>query len=103
MLSLDLQSPDEAARALAGRLRALRLHRGWSQTETAARAGMTFSSYKRFENTGEIALHRLLKLALVFDQLERLDQLFALPAFASLDQAVAQRPVRKRAPKRKAP
>ena len=101
MLHLDLQSAGDLALTLAQRLRALRLHRSWTQIEAASRAGVTLASYKRFERTGEIALKSLLKINIVFDQVEHLTPLFQLPVFRTLDEAVAVAPVRQRAPRRR--
>lgn len=101
MLSLELTSAAEQAQALAARVRALRLRLGWTQVEAAGRAGMTLASYKRFERTGEIALRSLLKLALVMDQLDRVEALFQPPPWRSLDEAIAVEPKRKRAPRRR--
>jgi len=101
-LNFDLLSADEAARELAARVRALRLYHGWTQVDTAARAGMTLASYKRFERTGEIAFKSLLKIAISFGQLAPLDPWFHLPEFATLDVALARPNPRQRAPRRRA-
>jgi transcriptional regulator with XRE-family HTH domain len=86
MLPLELQTSREIARTLALRVRALRLFHGWTQEETAARAGLTLASYRRFERTGSISLERLLKLAIVLHSYAGLDQLFAPPPARSLDE-----------------
>ncbi|MFZ4580534.1 MAG: helix-turn-helix domain-containing protein [Myxococcota bacterium] len=101
MMSLDLLSAEELALEVARRVRALRLDRAWTQVEAAARSGMTLASYKRFERTGEIAFRSLLKVAIALDQVDALQRWFAPPPFASLDQALAQPKVRKRAPRRR--
>lgn len=101
MLPLDLLSANEAAREIASRVRTLRLHHGWTQVDTAARAGMTLASYKRFERTGEIAFKSLLKIAIAFGQLTPLDTWFHLPEFATLDEALARPKARVRAPRRR--
>lgn len=84
MLPLQLQSPGEMVRSLAGRVKTLRLQRGWTQQEVADRAGLTLATYQRFERTGRIALERLLRIALVLDALDGFDRLFALPPAQSL-------------------
>lgn len=84
MLPLELQTPKEIVLTVAGRARALRLHRGWTQQETADRAGITLASYRRFERTGSISLERLLKAAVALGAYGGLDQLFAPPPAASL-------------------
>ncbi len=98
MLPVDLQPPHELARTLAERVKVLRLERGWTQQETAERAGLTLATYRRFEREGRISLERLLKLAVVLDARRGFDHLFvADPAgsLAELEQRV-QRSARKR-------
>ncbi len=84
MLPLELRTPPEIARLLAGRVRALRLQRGWTQQELAGRSGLTLATYRRFERTGRIALDRLLRIAVVLDAQAAFDGLFALPPAGSL-------------------
>jgi transcriptional regulator with XRE-family HTH domain len=84
MLPLELRSPAEIGRLLAGRVRALRLERAWTQQELADRAGLTLATYRRFERTGRIALERLLRIAVVLDACAGFDQLFAVPPAKSL-------------------
>jgi transcriptional regulator with XRE-family HTH domain len=84
MLPLDLQTPGEIAHLLSGRIRTLRLARGWTQQELAERSGITLPSYRRFERTGKIALERLLRIAIALDARAGFDQLFAVPAAQSL-------------------
>jgi hypothetical protein len=71
----------------------------------AARSGVTFSSLKRFEREGLIALDSLLNLALVLDCLDDFDRLAAentpLSAAQSLDALLATPVRRKRATGRK--
>ena len=86
MLPIELQSPREMSLALAGRVRRLRLDRGWTQQEMAERAGVAPDTYRRFERTGSISLERLLKLAVVLDACAGVDQLFVPPPAGSLDE-----------------
>jgi transcriptional regulator with XRE-family HTH domain len=98
MLPLDVQSPREVSRTLARRVKALRLERGWTQAETAERAGIALTTYRLFERTGRISLERLLKLAVVLDARGGFEHLFApAPArsLAELERRI-QPPSRKR-------
>jgi len=72
------------ARMLAGRVKALRLDRGWTQEDLAERAGLALATYRRFERTGQISLERLLRLAVVLDAHSGVDELFRLPPARSL-------------------
>jgi transcriptional regulator with XRE-family HTH domain len=72
-----------------------------TQRELAARSGVTWSSLKRFEREGLIALDSLLNLALVLDCLDDFDKLAAerrpIPAAQSLDALLATPALRRRA------
>lgn len=97
MLPVELQTPGEIARLLAGRVRELRLQRGWTQQEMAERAGVTLATYRRFEHTGRIALERLLRIAVVLDARTGFDELFARPSARSLAElAERTQPTRQR-------
>jgi len=52
---------------IAQRAVARRLARGWTRVELAARAGVAPDTLKRFEQTGQISLARLLAVARVLD------------------------------------
>lgn len=74
MLSVRLKTPQEVQRQLAGRFKARRLAMNLSQEGLALRSAVSWSSLKRFERTGLIALDSLLRLALVLDCLQDFDQ-----------------------------
>ena len=105
MLPFILMSQRDLAQSIAGRVRALRLEREWTQQELAARAGLTLATYRQFERTGRISLERLLKLAVTLDAQDGVAQLFAAGPASSLaemerlgDQRARQRGRRHRAP-----
>ena len=83
---LTLKGPSDMARAMAGRIRVLRLLRGWTQATLAARAGVTTASYRRFETTGRASLELVLKIAHVLSRLEELDPLFQPPPARSIEE-----------------
>lgn len=60
-------TPQEVRDQLAERFKARRLLLNLSQEGLATRSGVTWSSLKRFERTGLIALDSLLKLGLVLN------------------------------------
>jgi transcriptional regulator with XRE-family HTH domain len=86
MWPVELEMPGEISRALAERVRRLRLERAWTQEETAARAGIALATYKRFERTGQISLVRLLKLAVILDAQAGFERLFEPPPARTLDE-----------------
>lgn len=84
---LVLKTEIEVALELAARVRATRLQLGWSQDELARRSGLKPSTYRLFEQTGRIALIRLLRVLSVLNHLQDVDHLCALPdAPRSLDE-----------------
>lgn len=97
MLPFEVRGPREIADLLAGRVKALRLERGWTQQELADRSGIALATYRRFERTGRISLERLLKLAVILDAQGGFENLFTLPPARSLsDLEEEDRPTRKR-------
>ena len=74
ILSATLKTPRDVQRELAARFRARRLSMNLSQEGLAQRSGVSWSSLKRFEHTGLVALDSLLHLALVLDCLQDFDK-----------------------------
>jgi transcriptional regulator with XRE-family HTH domain len=104
-LSVYLKTVQEVQTGIAGRFKARRLDLNLTQRELAVRSGVTFSSLKRFEREGLIALDSLLNLALVLNCLDDFDKLAAessaISATQSLDSLLATPARRKRATGRK--
>jgi transcriptional regulator with XRE-family HTH domain len=65
-------------RIIAQQARALRLELNWSQETLSKRSGVSYGSLKKFEQTGQISIDSLLKLAAVLGRLEDFKALFAL-------------------------
>ena len=95
---LTLVTPAEAGKALAGRVRTLRLLRGWTRETLARRAGVSAASLKRFENNGKASLDLVLKVAHALARLEEFNGMFRPPPAASIAELERQlqRPARKR-------
>ena len=98
-MAVYLRTVQEVQVGIAGRFKARRLAMNLTQRELAARSGVTFSSLKRFEREGLIALDSLLNLALVLNCLDDFDKLAAespaISATQSLDSLLAT-PTRRR-------
>lgn len=95
---LTLPGPSETGKALAERLRALRLIKGWTRETLAKRSGISAASLKRFENTGRASFELVLKAAHALSRLEEFNKLLHLPqarTLAELEERAA-RPERKR-------
>lgn len=93
---LSLRTPEEIALDLAARTRELRLAMNWTRAELAKRAGISASTLKHFELTGEIALKRLLKLCFTLHAIDGFEQLLQAPPATSLAELEKQSTTRKR-------
>jgi transcriptional regulator with XRE-family HTH domain len=104
-LAVYLKTVQEVQAGIARSFKARRLAMNLTQSELAARSGVTWSSLKRFEREGLIALDSLLNLALVLDCLDDFDKLAVgsqpIPAAQSLDALLATPALRRRATGRK--
>lgn len=101
MVPIELQTPAELLTGVGARARALRIARGWTQEELAERAAVAVDTLRRFERTGQIALERLVKLAVVLDAVRPLGELFAPPPAATLAELERPAQPRRRAPRRR--
>ena len=87
-MAVYLKTVQEVQAGIAGRFKARRLAMNLTQNELAARSGVTFSSLKRFEREGLIALDSLLNLALVLNCLDDFEKLAAESTLNSAAQSL---------------
>lgn len=81
-----LETPEQVSRELAAKLRRLRLDRGFKQSTLAERSGVSLGSLRRFESTGKISLHSLLKLAFTLHRLGDFDEILQPPPARSTEE-----------------
>lgn len=92
MIDLSLfHTPKEAQQGVAVRCRERRKLRHMTQAELARRSGMSLSSYKRFEQTGEIAFSSLCKVADVLDSLDDIEALFSRKEYKNIQEVIDER------------
>ncbi len=98
MTEYSLQTPEQVRVELAGRLRELRLARGWRQVTLAERSGVSLGSLRRFEASGKVSLQNLLKLAFAVGRLDDFDALLRAPPASSMAEleAAHEKPRRRR-------
>ena len=73
---------------LAHRTRIRRREAKISQAEMSGRSGVSLGSIKRFENSGEISLTSLLRIAVVLGYETDFDRLFERKNYQSLDEII---------------
>jgi transcriptional regulator with XRE-family HTH domain len=93
--SYNIQSPEEVARDLATRFRTIRLSHQWKQRTLAERSGVTLASLRRFEQTGKVSLHHLLRLAEAMGCLDEFTGLLQRPEATSIAELEAQETVQR--------
>ena len=100
ILAFDVLSPSEVALQIAARVKTRRLELNLTQEGMAARAGLKFATYRRFEQTGEISLKGLLQSGFALNVFYEFDVLFAQKQYQSLDDVLNEQSVtRKRGKK----
>ncbi len=93
------QSVDELMKAVAGNVRAMRLGRNITQKDFALRLGIALPTYRRFEQSGEISLRKLVEIAQFLDCTQDLEKLFSSQEYASIEDVINGTQNRKRAGK----
>ena len=71
------KTPPEIERQIAERIRGIRKRRKISQRRLSELSGVSLGSLKRFEQSGEISLLSLIKIAIALDISGELERLFA--------------------------
>ena len=87
----ELRFPEDIAFDIASNEKKLRKRRGLTQKEMSKRSGVSLASLKRFEQTGEISLVSLLKIAVVLEIVDNFDELFTLKEYRSIQDVIDER------------
>lgn len=81
---VEVITPQSMAQKLAEKEKTSRKQMKLTQKELSVRSGVSYASVRRFENSGEISLFSLLKIANVLGVLEDFNSLFTRKAITSL-------------------
>ena len=76
MISVNMMTPTEVQKVIASRARDLRLATNLSQQSLSEKSGVSYGSLKKFEQTGQISLESLLKLAVILGCMDDFNVLF---------------------------
>jgi len=88
MITLTQKTPKELNTGIAVRLVRIRKRRKISQKVLAEKSGVSLGSLKRFEQSGEISLHSLAKIAIALGVEDELEQLFSQVPFTSIEEVI---------------
>lgn len=101
IITISIDTPDEVAKNIAGRVRQRRLELDLTQAGLAERAGVKFATYRRFEQTGEISLRGLLQIGFALNMLSDFDTLFSRRQYQSLEEVIRDKEVTRKRGKRR--
>ena len=90
------QSPDALIKGIAERVKTKRLERNLTQKAFAARAGVGYDAYRRFETSGEITLRNLILCAIALGETDEFAQLFTRRSYQSMDELLESKKAYKR-------
>lgn len=82
------RTPGEIDQSIAERLRDIRKRRGLSQARLSEKADVSLGSLKRFEQTGQISLMSLTKIAIALNISEELETLFKEVPFLTIEEII---------------
>ena len=85
------KTPVEIDQLIAERVRGIRKRRKISQMELSRKSGVSLGSLKRFEQSGEISLISLTKIAIALDISKELEELFSDVPPLSIEEVINDR------------
>lgn len=88
MINLYQKTWTEINNDIAQKIVRLRKRKKITQKQLAARSGVSLGSLKRFEQSGEISLQSLTKIAIALDVENELESLFDNVPFASIEEII---------------
>ena len=88
MINLYQKTWTEINNDIAQKIVRLRKRKKITQKQLAARSGVSLGSLKRFEQSGEISLRSLTKIAIALDVENELEDLFNNVPFASIEEVI---------------
>ena len=88
MINLYQKTWTEINNNIAQKIVRLRKRKKITQKQLAARSGVSLGSLKRFEQSGEISLQSLTKIAIALDGENELEDLFNNVPFASIEEVI---------------
>lgn len=95
MMAFNMSSPADVVADLARRAKRRRIDSDLTQRELAAKAGVSYSSLRVFEDTGKASLETVLRIAFVLGAEAEFAKLFPSRAPRTIDD-IADRPLRQR-------
>lgn len=90
-LLLNILMPVDIIKLTATRLKAIRKRKKITQQELSSKSGVSLSSLKRFEHTGDISYLSLVKLACALEVEDELKNLFQEVPYNSIEEILNEK------------
>lgn len=88
MINIFQKTWSEIDKEIAAHVVNVRKRKKISQKELAVKSGVSFGSIKRFEQSGEISLQSLTKIAIALSVEDELERLFSEVPFESIEEVI---------------
>ena len=82
------ETPAEITLDLAKRVKKIRKRRKITQKQLAARSNVSYATLKKFEQTGQISLMSLVKIAMELGLADEIKTLFSQPVYLNIDEVL---------------
>lgn len=82
------ETPSEIAITLAKRIKKIRKRKKITQVQLSQRCNVSYGALKKFEQTGEIALVSLIKIAIELNVSDEIKELFMNPVYISIEEVL---------------
>ena len=82
------ETPAEITLDLAKRVKKIRKRRKITQKQLAARSNVSYATLKKFEQTGQISLMSLVKIAMELGLADEIKILFSQPVYLNIDEVL---------------
>ncbi len=82
------KTPKEYGMEIAMNMRKVRKQQKLSMQALAEKSNVSYGSIKRFENTGQISLTSLLKIAIILDCVDGFEELFHIREIRSIQEII---------------
>lgn len=87
-MNFTWNTPSDIALNLAKRVKSIRKRRKITQKQLANRCNVSYGSLKKFEQTGEISLISLIKIAMELNLTNDIENLFTQPTYLNIEEVI---------------
>ena len=87
-MEFSLKTPEETLLDLSSKFKRIRLTKKWKRSTLSKRSGVTESTLRRFEQTGEVSMKNFLKLIHATGRLDEMEALLNPPVATSIKDLV---------------